>query len=75
MQGERAIVRKNDYFCNMLDFKFNIKHFLLLFFVSACLLYLTRSWLMSLGIMMLLVLTDRLIVMYGKKRGNGKDND
>ncbi len=45
-----------------------IKHILLLVFVSSGLLYLTRSWLMSLGIMMILLLIDALLRQYDNKR-------
>ena len=45
-----------------------IKHILLLDFVSSGLLYITRSWLMSLGIMMILLLIDALLRQYDNKR-------
>lgn len=45
-----------------------IKHILLLVFVSSGLLYITRSWLMSLGIMMILLLIDALLRQYDNKR-------
>ena len=43
------------------------KHFLLLLFVSLGLLYITRSFWMSLGIMMLLLLIDALLAQYERK--------
>ena len=45
-----------------------IKHILLLVFVSAGLLYITRSWFMSLGILMILLLIDALLRQYDNKR-------
>lgn len=43
--------------------------------VSAGLLYITGSWLMSLGIILLLILVDRLLAEYErKKRGGGEDD-
>ncbi len=43
--------------------------------VSAGLLYITGSWMMSLGIILLLILLDRWLAEYErKKRGGGEDD-
>ena len=52
-----------------MKYKFDWKRWLLVLIVSAGLLVLTRSFLMSLGIMMLLLLIDRLLAEWEKKRG------
>ncbi len=49
-------------------------HLLVLLVVSAGLLYLTRSFWMSLGIMMLLLLVDALLAQYERKH-RSKDDD
>lgn len=51
-----------------------ITHLLVLLVVSAGLLYLTRSFWMSLGIMMLLLLVDALLAQYERKY-RSKDDD
>lgn len=43
--------------------------------VSAGLLVITDSWLMSLGIMLLLILVDRLLAEYERKKRGGDDDD
>ena len=43
--------------------KINIWHILAILVVSAGLLYLTQSWWMSLGILMLILLADAYIAM------------
>ena len=43
--------------------------------VSAGLLIITDSWLMSLGIMLLLILIDRLLAEYERKKRGGDDDD
>lgn len=48
--------------------KRTILHILFLPFLSAALLYLTKSWLMSLGILMLLLLIDSFLLQYDNKR-------
>ncbi|MBR4389738.1 MAG: hypothetical protein IKT00_11240 [Prevotella sp.] len=40
----------------------------MIFIVSAGLLYITESWWMSLGILMLLMLADSFIQVYQKKK-------
>lgn len=45
-----------------------ILHILLLAALSAALLYITRSWWMSLGILMLILLVDALLKQYDAKR-------
>ena len=54
--------------------KTKITHLLVLLLVSAGLLYLTRSFWMSLGIMMLLLLVDALLAQYERKH-RPKDDD
>ncbi len=54
-----------------MKYKFDWKRWLLFLIVSAGLLVLTRSFLMSLGIMMLLLLIDRLLAEWEKKRNEG----
>ena len=51
-----------------------ITHLLVLLVVSAGLLYLTRSFWMSLGIMMLLLLVVALLAQYERKH-RSKDDD
>ena len=56
---------------------FNYKMFILYFVVAAGLLMITKSWLMSLGIFLLIILIDRMIVVYENKRrltDNADDN-
>lgn len=43
--------------------------------VSAGLLYITGSWLMSLGIILLLILIDRLLAEYERKKRGGDEDD
>ena len=43
--------------------------------VSAGLLVITDSWLMSLGIMLLLILVDRLLAEYERKKRGGDEDD
>ena len=47
---------------------FNYKMFMLYFVVAAGLLMITKSWLMSLGIFLLIILIDRMIVVYENKK-------
>lgn len=54
---------------------YNIKHFILFFCVSLALLLLTDSWLMTLGILMLLLLIDRLLINYDNKRRYRQNQD
>lgn len=53
-----------------MDFKinFNWKVFAVFAIVSTCLYVLTQSFLMSLGIMMLLLLADQLIAQWDEQR-------
>ena len=45
-----------------------ILHILLLAALSSALLFITRSWWMSLGILMLILLVDALLKQYDAKR-------
>ena len=57
---------------------YNISHFIIFFCVSFALLLLTKSWLMTLGILMLLLLIDRLLINYDNRRRlkqEQRDND
>ena len=55
---------------------FNFKVFILYFVVAAGLLMITKSWLMSLGIFLLIILIDRALALYeNKKRRNTNTND
>ena len=63
------------YFCTVMDKKGKILHILMIFVVSAGLLFITESWWMSLGILMLLLLADAYIQMYQRKREHDKNND
>lgn len=56
------------------DFKIKKGQWLLYIVVSAGLLYITESWLMTLGIMLLLILIDRMIAEYERKK-RGEDNN
>jgi len=51
------------------------RHFLLLLVVSLGLLYLTRSFWMSLGIMMLLLLVDAFLAQYERKHRADDDEE
>lgn len=60
---------------NVNDFKIKKWQWALYIVVSAGLLYITGSWLMSLGIMLLLILVDRLLAeCERKKRGDDEDD-
>ena len=50
--------------------KIDWKHVVLLAFVASLLLYVTRSFFMSLGIMMMLLLIDALLVQWENNRKN-----
>ncbi|EFV05052.1 hypothetical protein HMPREF9420_0816 [Segatella salivae DSM 15606] len=50
--------------------KFDWKHVGLLAFVACLLLYITKSFFMSLGIMMIILLIDALIVQWENNRKN-----
>ncbi|EHO66858.1 hypothetical protein [Segatella maculosa] len=50
--------------------KIDWKHVVLLAFVASLLLYVTRSFFMSLGIMMILLLIDALLVQWENNRKN-----
>lgn len=56
------------------DFKIKKGQWLLYIVVSVGLLYITESWLMALGIMLLLILIDRMIAEYERKK-RGEDNN
>lgn len=56
------------------DFKIKKGQWLLYIVVSAGLLYITESWLMALGIMLLLIIIDRMIAEYERKK-RGEDNN
>ncbi len=56
------------------DFKIKKWQWILYIVVSAGLLYITESWLMSLGILLLLILVDRLLAEFErKKRGDNNE--
>ena len=57
--------------------KYKIKkgQWILYIVVSAGLLYITGSWLMSLGIMLLLILLDRALAEYERKKRGGDEDD
>ena len=55
------------------DFKIKRWQWVLYIVVSAGLLYITKSWPMSLGVMLLLILIDRLLAVYEKKRRGEND--
>ncbi|MBQ2554530.1 MAG: hypothetical protein II562_05495 [Prevotella sp.] len=55
--------------------KINIWHILAILVVSAGLLYLTQSWWMSLGILMLILLADAYIAMYQQRRDKDKEEE
>ena len=52
-----------------------IWHILAILVVSAGLLYLTQSWWMSLGILMLILLADAYIAMYQQRRDKDKEEE
>mgnify|MGYP006903494155 CR=1 FL=1 len=56
------------------DFKIKKSQWVLYILISAALLYITESWLMSLGIFLLIILADYLVADYVmRKRGNEDD--
>ena len=59
------------------DNKYKIKkgQWVLYIFVYAGLLYITKSCLMSLGIMLLLILLDRALAEYERKKRGDEDDD
>lgn len=69
--------RRSKYFDCMDVNKYKIKwwQWALYIVVSAGLLVITDSWLMSLGIMLLLILVDRLLAEYERKKRGGDDDD
>lgn len=60
---------------NVNDFKIKKWQWALYIVVSAGLLYITGSWLMSLGIMLLLILVDRLLAEYERKKRGDEEDD
>ncbi len=62
-----------DYDLREIMKKVNWKHFLLYFFVIAAIYYLTKSFWMSLGIILLLFVVDNFLKEYDKKRAKRKD--
>ncbi len=57
------------------DFKIKWWQWVLYIAVSGGLLYITKSWLMSLGIILLLILLDRWLAEYERKKRGGDDDD
>lgn len=53
---------------------FNYKMFILYFVVAAGLLAITKSWLMSLGIFLLIILVDRMLAVYEEKKRRKEDS-
>ena len=54
---------------------YNIKHFIILFVVILGLRILTDSWMMTLGIVMILLLIDRMLIIYDNKRRRDKEEN
>ena len=55
--------------------KFNWKKFLLFFFVIGAILYITKSFWMTLGIILLLFVIDYLLKEYDERRSQTNTND
>lgn len=55
--------------------RFNWLQFLVYIIVAAGLLYLTKSFAMSLGIFMLLLLVDQFLAAYDRRHRSNKDDD
>lgn len=56
------------------DFKIKKSQWVIFILIAAGLMFLTESWLMSLGIMLLLIVLDFVLAEYiGKKRGDEDD--
>lgn len=56
------------------DFKIKKRQWLIFIIISAGLLYITESWLMSLGIMLLLIVIDFVVAdNISRKRGENED--
>ena len=55
--------------------KITIWHLLAILVVSAGLLYITQSWWMSLGILMLILLAAAYIAMYQQRRDKDKEEE
>lgn len=56
------------------DFKIKKSQWLIFIIISAGLIYITESWLMALGIMLLLIVLDFVLAEYfGKKKGDQDD--
>lgn len=54
----------------------NWKEFVVLFIVIGCIYYITRSWLITSGILVILLLIDGLLRQYDhKKRGEKQADD
>lgn len=62
------------YFMDIKDFKIKKSQWLIFIVLSAGLIYITESWLMSLGIILLLMVLDFVLAEFiGKKRGKKDD--
>lgn len=53
----------------------NWKEFVVLFIVIGCIYYITRSWLITSGILVILLLIDGLLRQYDHKRRGKKQAD
>lgn len=70
----RVMFGLEKYFMDIKDFKIKKSQWLIFILISAGLMYITESWLMSLGIMLLLIVFDFVLAAYiGKKRGDKDD--
>ena len=63
------------YYMDVNKYKIKWWQWALYIVVSGGLLIITDSWLMSLGIMLLLILIDRLLAEYERKKRGGDDDD
>ncbi|EFM01133.1 MAG: hypothetical protein ACTTK2_02620 [Hoylesella marshii] len=55
--------------------KFGIFHILMFAVITGGLIYITESWMMSLGILLLLLIGDYIIGYYAGERRRGKNQD
>lgn len=66
---------KWEYVMDVDKYKIKWWQWVLYIVVSAGLLYITKSWMMSLGIILLLILLDRWLAEYERKKRGGDEDD
>lgn len=70
-----GVCDKWEYVMDVDKYKIKWWQWVLYIVVSAGLLYITKSWMMSLGIILLLILLDRWLAEYERKKRGGDEDD